>query len=163
MTRDVKFYKEEGSFKLRVCGVVECNNKYLVIRNNNEEFYGLPGGHIHLGENSLDAAYREVKEETGLDIKVEKLLATIELFFDREDNKPFHEIGYYYLMSLINEKDDIDFEMDEDDQGEMKHHTLKWITLDEFDKYDVHPNVIKEVLEKGDKRENIIINKIKVV
>lgn len=163
MVRDVKFYKEEGSFKLRVCGVIKCDNKYLIIRNNNEEFYGLPAGHIHLGENSLDAVYREVKEETGLDVKVEKLLATIELFFNREDNKPFHEIGYYYLMSLVDKKDAIDFQRDEDDQGEMKHHTLKWVSLDEFDKYDVHPSVIKEILETGVEGQNIIINKIKVI
>lgn len=30
--------------------------------------YGVPGGHIELGESAVEAARRETKEETGLDV-----------------------------------------------------------------------------------------------
>ncbi|KAD4983009.1 hypothetical protein E3N88_19680 [Mikania micrantha] len=39
--------------------------------------YGLPGGHLESGESYVECAAREVKEETGLDIKNIKFLTTI--------------------------------------------------------------------------------------
>lgn len=38
----------------------------------------VPGGGVEEGENSKEAAIREIKEETGLDIEIEKLLWHVE-------------------------------------------------------------------------------------
>jgi len=43
------------------------NNKILLLQNTNGK-YELPGGHIEVGESAIDGAKREVKEETGLDV-----------------------------------------------------------------------------------------------
>jgi len=43
------------------------NNKILLLQNTNGK-YELPGGHIEVGESAIEGAKREVKEETGLDI-----------------------------------------------------------------------------------------------
>ncbi|MFH1440030.1 MAG: NUDIX domain-containing protein [Candidatus Woesearchaeota archaeon] len=50
-------------------------DKILMIRRAKEPFKGhwqLPGGKIKLGEKPIDALKREVKEEVGLDVDIEK-------------------------------------------------------------------------------------------
>lgn len=47
------------------------NNKVVAIQytsSNNKDFYDIPGGKIEEGESSVDAAIREFKEETTMDI-----------------------------------------------------------------------------------------------
>lgn len=54
--------------------------RLLMVKQFHEgrEFWLLPGGGIEENENSLEAAKREILEETGLEIKVGKLLWHIE-------------------------------------------------------------------------------------
>ena len=46
----------------------------LIKRKNPPLGYALPGGFVDLGEKVEDALIREMKEETNLDVKIEKLL-----------------------------------------------------------------------------------------
>ena len=58
--------------KATVGCIIEKNGKVLLTLRNCEPFknhWCLPGGHIEYGEKAIDAVKREVKEETGLDIK----------------------------------------------------------------------------------------------
>jgi len=51
--------------------------KIVVIRRKNEPFkgyYALPGGIVEYGETVEEAVLREVKEETGLDVEIHKLV-----------------------------------------------------------------------------------------
>ncbi len=54
--------------------------------------YGVPGGHIELGESAIEALRREAKEETGLDIRDINFLCWRECIYDEQFWKPRHFI-----------------------------------------------------------------------
>lgn len=63
--------------KLQVSIIIEKNDKFLLVKEGDPAVYGytnLPGGHTEAGETPQEAAVREAKEETGLDISLQKLL-----------------------------------------------------------------------------------------
>ncbi|MBQ7466882.1 MAG: NUDIX domain-containing protein [Clostridia bacterium] len=156
MARDVKFWKEDGSFKLRVCGILKVGDKYLISNCNHSPFWSYPGGHIELGEDSEHAVMREFFEETKIEAEIQKFIAVEQLFFKREDDKPFHEIGFYYLLSSKSDIDTTNFQLEEIDKGEKKFHEFKWVTLEELEKIDVRPVKIKKCLQENLQWQNII-------
>lgn len=64
--------------------VIDKENKVLMVKHRQEEqgkieeFWVIPGGGVEDGEYTIDGGIREVKEETGLDIKINRLLWTVE-------------------------------------------------------------------------------------
>ena len=59
---------------VKSCGFIvykRVNNKkfYLVIRSLNGDF-GFPKGHTEPGESEIETAIRELKEETGIEVKI---------------------------------------------------------------------------------------------
>jgi 8-oxo-dGTP diphosphatase len=65
--------------------------------------YDLPGGGIDLGELPKDAVIREVKEETGLDVKNPKLLGIENSFFQaiHGEKKAYQSLMMYYVCEYV--------------------------------------------------------------
>jgi len=62
--------------------LVHKGGRLLLVRRNEQPDIGkwsFPGGAVELGETTQEAAVREVKEETGLDIKIERLFDVLTL------------------------------------------------------------------------------------
>lgn len=58
--------------KEKSCGCIIINdNKVLLVYEKNREFWGFPKGHMEEGENEIETALREVKEEVGLDVQID--------------------------------------------------------------------------------------------
>ena len=63
--------------KLTVDAVIILNGKIVLIKRRNPPYQGnfaLPGGFVEIGETTEEAILREANEETGLSIKIIKLL-----------------------------------------------------------------------------------------
>jgi len=60
----------------RVCAAIIRDGSILMVqhRDADREYWTLPGGGVETGESPLEAVVREVKEETGLEAKVSRLL-----------------------------------------------------------------------------------------
>ncbi|MCL4531036.1 MAG: NUDIX domain-containing protein [Chloroflexi bacterium] len=54
--------------------------------------YGVPGGHIELGESAAESARRETREETNLEIRDLEFLCWQECVYDEQFWKPRHFI-----------------------------------------------------------------------
>jgi len=64
-----------------VGGVVIEDNRTLLIRRGNEPLMGqwsIPGGTLELGETLAEGTVRELKEETGLEVRVLELIEVFE-------------------------------------------------------------------------------------
>ena len=67
----------DGNTRVRVgVGVIVRDSQGFILLEKRSDCstWGLPGGKIEPGESAMDAAVREVKEETGLTIVIERML-----------------------------------------------------------------------------------------
>ena len=117
------------------------DNKVLLVFHKKLQKWLPPGGHIHEGELPEEAALREAKEETGLDIEIVSKKEVNQLyqpeFIQLEDiektEKELHQhIDLFYLavpkthgISLSNESEDIRWFSPEDLEKENISNDLK--------------------------------------
>lgn len=86
-----------------------------------------PGGHIEKSESFTDSAVREVKEETGLDIKNPKLCGTVHWCHKDTDER--------YIVLLYKTTEFSGQLVDKTDEGE-----VFWINKEDFRNYQLSPN-----------------------
>ena len=67
---------DKYNFNIRVIGILIENNKILLVKQKVSETrnWSLPGGKLEQGETLEQGIIREMKEETGLDVEVLKML-----------------------------------------------------------------------------------------
>ena len=65
--------------------ILDDENRMLMVKQHHEDhdIWMVPGGGIEAGENAAEAAVREVKEETGLEIEAGPLVWHVEEVSDR--------------------------------------------------------------------------------
>jgi 8-oxo-dGTP diphosphatase len=88
-----------------VGAVIHDGGRILLVRRAKEPSRGLwtfPGGAVELGEPVKLAVRREVREETGLEIEVERVLLVIDrIDRDEEDRVRYHYIIVDYLARAV--------------------------------------------------------------
>ncbi|TFD94521.1 NUDIX hydrolase [Jeotgalibacillus sp. R-1-5s-1] len=99
-------------------------------RGKNGSYFTLPGGAVEQGETLAEAAEREVKEETGYEVKVGNILCVTEAFFD----EPNHHAVFFTFSGEIK-GGDIDLSNPEEIES------VEWQSLKEAEK---HALVVKQ-------------------
>ncbi len=76
----------------------------LTVRTNpkGERQCGLPKGLVERGESPEDAAVREVKEETGLEVEIGPEIGIVEYWYvSPEEGLRYHKFVRYFLMTVV--------------------------------------------------------------
>jgi 8-oxo-dGTP diphosphatase len=96
-----------------VGGVIIENGRVLLIRRGSEPLRGewsIPGGTLELGESLQEGVARELREETGLDVRVLELIEVFDRIFpddgsltpERKQKPRFHFVIVDYLCERIS-------------------------------------------------------------
>lgn len=92
-------------------GIVVKEDKILLQRRADNNEWGLVGGLLELDESYLEAAIREIKEETGLDVEAKSFLGIFHnynMIWGNGDKA--HTIGAYYVFEIVGGELSVDEE-----------------------------------------------------
>ena len=114
-------------FTIGVFGIIKDEkNRILLCLRNDKDLWNLPGGGLESGETPWQGVIREVKEETGLDVEIEKLLCV----YSKPDK---NALGFDFECKIVGGK--ITF------SNESKE--IKW-----FGKDEIPPNTVQKQIER---------------
>lgn len=130
-----------------VAAIVWHNDRVLLIQRGRpprQHEWSLPGGRQELGETVAEAARREVREETGIDVDVRDVVAVVDLIDrDAEGRIQFH----YTLIDLLAE-----FRAGEARAGD-DAAAVAWARLDELERYKLWGETERVIRLAAERRE----------
>lgn len=93
---------EINRFNIRAYGILLNDRQEVLLvheKNAGTAFTKFPGGGLEFGEGIKDCLVREYKEETGIDIQVDKHIYTTDFFQQSAFRKTDQLISVYYAVS----------------------------------------------------------------
>ncbi|HFR3815843.1 TPA: NUDIX hydrolase [Streptococcus suis] len=136
-------------FGVRATALIIKDGKIFLTKDSKGRYYTI-GGAIVVNETAQDAAVREVKEELGVDNRVNQLAFVVENQFTHE-GIDFHNIEFHFIVEPIGEMPE---EMIE---GKLKQ-PCEWIALDKLVNLDVVPVFLAEELPNWSGQVKHIMN-----
>lgn len=114
-----------------------------LIRPRGKGVYALPKGLVEEGEDPMEAALREVEEETGMRGEVVDSLGYVKYYFySKEEDTRYFKLVHFYLMRWTGGRDeDHDWEVEE----------VEWVPLEraaEVLSYRTEREIAKRAAEK---------------
>ena len=82
--------------------ILKKDNKVMLIKEileDNKEHWIFPGGGVEFGETIEEAAKREAKEETDLDVKIKEFLGFKEIIRTQFD---YHTVIFFFIAESLN-------------------------------------------------------------
>ena len=122
---------DDGILNIRVGAIIMKDGKILMVGNERANYLYSVGGRIKFGETAEEAIVREVYEETGVKMEIDRLGFVHENYFygDAPFNlgKLIYEISFFFYMKVPSDFAPISESFTEDNSREH----LKWVSLDE--------------------------------
>ena len=148
MNKDLSFKIDDVKFSVRSGVIIKYENMVLIEFSKKGENSVIPGGRVKIGEKTNLTIKREVKEEMGLDIEIQKLQIkkVFENFFEYNLEK-VHEI-YFVYEYILSKNEFLNFNKIKDNKD---NNTTFFEFINKKDLKDVNllPTVLLEIMEKG--------------
>lgn len=138
------FPAERVVFRPSVYGVIVHAGQVLFVNMRSTGKLFLPGGGCEIGERLEQALHREVREETGLEIEIERFVGFKEDFFYYDPlDEAFHGLMFFYLCRPLT------FDLASNgqiDDGEVE--TPRWVPIDQLRPADIqsHGEIVWQAL-----------------
>lgn len=128
----------ETQFFVGVHGVIANRGRLLVLKRSNRANYcpgtwDLPGGHLSLGESAEEGLLREIKEETSLDVAVDRLLGLHNMI-----DEPYMQALYACRLTVYRS---LKLQPEE-------HLEARWVSPAEMEDLELIP-YLKQILKRG--------------
>lgn len=136
-------------FGVRATALIIKDGKIFLTKDSKGRYYTI-GGAVEVNEVAADAAVREVKEELGVDSRVNQLAFVVENKFTQE-GIDFHNIEFHFIVEPVGE---MPVKMIE---GKLKQ-PCEWIALDNLVNLDVVPAFLAEELPNWSGQVKHIMN-----
>lgn len=125
-----------------VGAIIIKDGQILLIKRGSDPSYGkwsVPGGHIELGETMEAALKREVMEEVGIDVKINRLAGVYDLIVQDGENITYHYVLIEFFADTVS--------------GNIKAGSdaleCRWVPLTKIDEFDLTPTVIECLRENN--------------
>ena len=121
--------------------IIQKDSQILLVKRKKEPFKGLfalPGGFVNEGERVEDAAKREAKEETSLDIELVDILG---VYSDPTRDPRGHMMSTVFIAKISSHNDRVDAVAQDDAAA------IEWISLEVIDTRNVgfdHKRIISD-------------------
>jgi len=133
------------SIVVRTAAVIFRGEFILLHRRRGEAIWALPGGTVELGESSQSAVVRELREELGEQLHVQRLVFLVENGFAHQGQQ-HHELGLYYLGSF-EERAAVNFKTDAfagyEPAADLE---FRWFSQQELGGLDLRPSFLTSAL-----------------
>lgn len=117
-----------------VAAIIQKENQYLATQRGYGDFKGFwefPGGKIEFGESHEVALKREIREELGINISIEKFICTTDY-----DYSSFHLTMHCYLCNIVSGEIEL-----------REHIAIRWLNPYELNDVKWLP-ADKEIIDK---------------
>ena len=144
MNKDMCVACDDGILNIRAGAIIMKDGKILMVGNSKNYLYSV-GGRIKFGETAAEAVVREVFEETGVRMEVDRLGFVHENYFYGDMpsnlNKLIYEISFFFYMKVPDTFAPVSESFTE---GNSEEH-LVWVSLDDDAK--MYPEFFKPELK----------------
>lgn len=150
----------DGFVSVRAGAIIMKDGKILMCGPADAPYLYTVGGRVNFGETAEDAVKREVFEETGTMMEIDRLAFVHENIFEGDSSKtlgkPVYEIAFYFYMKVPEDFEPVCGSVNADGSDEV----LRWISPDCEIKY--YPEFFREELKHPDKSvKHLVTNELR--
>ena len=150
---EVKFYDTVDDSLLKFAVIIsQSNGKWVFCKRKERDTYEVPGGHREAGENILEAAKRELQEETGaVKYEIKPICVYSVIGKTRVNNTGEETFGMLYFAEITEFAKELHSEME------------KVILMDELPENWTYPLIQPKLIEKYKQIEKQSYGQIQLV